>query len=204
MAAKEPFVLGTAITSAARRAVKTPASNVARKLLNKVTCHTDDQPVRAKPRPPPPLLQSSPPHPVAELPVHPPACTGDQSLDFSLLHTMKNVYGQIKVRKMIKLHKKNVIIFVKVMTSTPNSSFIPEEIHHGKTAYNTIGQRRSKRRSKRTPLPLLVSITFASNCLMISLFLGSSRFQRRNDGVLMIYYNCSCISSPCLFYFVSI
>jgi hypothetical protein len=67
--------------------------------LNKVTHHTEGQPVRAKPRSPPPLLQPSPPHPVAQLPVHPPACTGDQSLDFSLLHTMKNIHGQIKVRR---------------------------------------------------------------------------------------------------------
>ena len=101
MVNKEPFVLGTAITSTARRAVKTPATNVARKLLNKVTCHTERQPVRAKPRSPPPALsQSSPPHPVAKLPVHPPAGVGDQSLDFSFLHTMKNVYGQIRVRKV--------------------------------------------------------------------------------------------------------
>jgi hypothetical protein len=79
--------------------MKTPASTVARKLLNKLTSHTENQPVRAKPRPPPPaLLQSSPPpNLVAELPIHPPACSGDQSLDFSLIHTMKNVYGQIKV-----------------------------------------------------------------------------------------------------------
>jgi len=90
--------------------MKTPAANVARKLLNKVTSHTEGQPVRAKPLPPPPaaLLQSSPPlsHPVAILPIHPPACTGDQSLDFSLLHTMKNVYGQVKVRKTMKMIEK--------------------------------------------------------------------------------------------------
>jgi hypothetical protein len=87
----------------ARRAVKTPAATVARKLLNKVTSHTEGQPLRAKPRPPPPILQSSPPHPVVILPIHPPACTGDQSLDFSLLHTMKNVYGQMKVSKSINM-----------------------------------------------------------------------------------------------------
>jgi hypothetical protein len=89
--------------------MKTPAANVARKLLNKVTSHTEGQPVRAKPRPPPPaLLQSSPPppHQVAVLPIHPPACTGDQSLDFSLLHTMKNVYGQVKVRRTIEMIEK--------------------------------------------------------------------------------------------------
>ncbi len=154
---KEPFVLGTAITSTARRAAKTPAAIVARKLLNKVTSHTESQPIRAKPHPPP-LLQSSPPHPVAMLPIHPPACTGDQSLDFSLLHTMKNMYGQIKVRKAIAMTKEKSNILVKVMTSTPNSSFIPMENHNGKTAHNTIGQRKSKRRSKRTPLPLLVSL----------------------------------------------
>ncbi|CAF3117056.1 unnamed protein product [Rotaria sp. Silwood2] len=144
---KEPFILGTAITCTTRRAVKTPAAIIARKFLNKVTSHTVGRPVRAKPRPPPPpppssspprLLQSSPPPSLTtKLPIHPPACTGDQSLDFSLLHTIKNVYGQIKV-----------------MTSTPNSSFLNMENHHGKTAYNTIDQRKSKRLSKRTPLPL--------------------------------------------------
>jgi hypothetical protein len=34
---------------------------------------------------------------MVELPVHPPARTDDQALDFSLLHTMKNIHGQIKV-----------------------------------------------------------------------------------------------------------
>ncbi|CAF4969469.1 unnamed protein product [Rotaria sp. Silwood1] len=148
---KEPFLLGTAITCAARRAVKTPAAIIARKFLNKVTSHTVGQPARVKPRPPPPpppassplrLLQSSPPPPPSvspKLPIHPPACSGDQSLAFSLLHTLKDVYGQIKV-----------------MTSTPNSSLLNMENHHGKTAYNTIGQRKSKRRSKRTPLPLVM------------------------------------------------
>ncbi|CAF0804466.1 unnamed protein product [Rotaria sordida] len=144
---KEPFVLGTAVTCTARHAVKTPAAIIARKFLNKVTSHTVGQPARVKPRPPPPpssssprLLQSSPPPSVAtKLPIHPPACTDDQPLDFSLLHTIKNVYGEIKI-----------------MTSTPNSSFLNMENYHGKTAYNTIGQRKSKRQSKQTYLPLLV------------------------------------------------
>lgn len=70
---------------------------------------------------------------------------------------MKNVYGQIKVRKSIKISKNKSNFLVKVMTSTPNSSFVPMENHNGKTAHNTIGQRKSKRRSKRTPFPLLVS-----------------------------------------------
>ena len=77
--------------------MKTPGANVARKLLNKAPCHTERQPVRAKPHAPPVL---SPPHQIAELPVHPPVGAGDQSLDFSLLHTVKNVYGQIKVRRI--------------------------------------------------------------------------------------------------------
>ncbi|UJR07856.1 hypothetical protein I4U23_012139 [Adineta vaga] len=151
VAIKEPFVLGTAITSTARRAVKTPATNVARRLLHKVTSHTETPPIRAKPRPPPPpppLAGTSPPHSTVKLPVHVPACTDDQSLDFSLLHTMKNIYGQ-----------------TKVMTSTPNSSFLPMENHHGKTAHNPIGERRSKRRSKRTPLPLLTCARIISQTI---------------------------------------
>jgi hypothetical protein len=43
------------------------------------------------------LSHASPPRPAAPLPVHPPAQTDDQALDFSLLHTMKNIHGQIKV-----------------------------------------------------------------------------------------------------------
>ena len=116
--------------------------------MNKITSHTENQPLRAKPRPPPPLqplLQLSSPHPVSKLPVYPPASGNDHSLDFSLLHTIKNVYGQ-----------------TKVMTSTPNSSFLPMENYHDRTAHNTIGQRKSKRRSKRTPLPLLVSFHYFS------------------------------------------
>lgn len=138
--------------------MKTPASNFARRLLNKVTSHTDGQPVRAKPRAPPPaLLPSSPQQPIAELPVHPPSGAGDQSLDFSLLHTMKNVYGQVKVSRSIQIPRNPWNVLVQIMTSTPNSSFIPTENRNGKTSHNTIGQRKSKRRSKRTPLPLLVS-----------------------------------------------
>ena len=84
------------VQSAARSAVKTPATNNGRKLLNKVASKTECQPKRAKPRPPP-LSHLSPPRPVVELPIHPPARTDDQLLDFSLLHTMKNVHGQVKV-----------------------------------------------------------------------------------------------------------
>ncbi len=94
--------------------MKTPAGTVARKLLNKVTSHTEGQPIRAKPRAPPPaqpVPTLSPPHPVTKLPIHPPACTGDQSLDFSLLHTMKNVYGQTKVRKMNKVERDKIPYF---------------------------------------------------------------------------------------------
>ncbi len=88
----------TNVQSTARRAVKTPATNNnGRKLLNKVASKTECQPKRAKPRPPPPLTNASPPRPIVELPVHPPARTDDQALDFSLLHTMKNIHGQIKV-----------------------------------------------------------------------------------------------------------
>lgn len=93
---KEPFVLGTAITSTARRAVKTPANNVARKILSKAPSHTNAQPTRVKPCAPPP------PEKDAELPACSLISTGDQSLDFSLLHTMKNVYGQIKVIQSIE------------------------------------------------------------------------------------------------------
>jgi hypothetical protein len=64
--------------------------------LNKVSSKTECQPKRAKPRAPP-LSNASPPRPAVELPIHPAARTDDQPLDFSLLHTMKNVHGQIKV-----------------------------------------------------------------------------------------------------------
>ena len=87
--------------------------------------------------------------------------------------------------------KSNVLI--KVMTSTPNSSFIPMENHHGKTAHNAINQRKSKRRSQRTPLPLLVNFILYFIYKITSLFSGNSRYKRRNNGVLMIGYNCSCI-----------
>jgi hypothetical protein len=73
--------------------------------LNKVASKTECQPKRAKPRAPP-VLHASPPHPVAPLPVHPPARTDDQALDFSLLHTMKNIHGQIKVGKLYNIELK--------------------------------------------------------------------------------------------------
>ncbi|CAM4874743.1 unnamed protein product [Rotaria socialis] len=148
---KEPFVLGTAVTCSARRVAKTPTATLTRKLLNQVTSHTVSQPIRAKPRSPapapapapastPPHLLASSPRPLTstKLPIRPPVCSGDQSLDFSLLHTIQNVYGQIKV-----------------MTSTPNSSFINMENYHDKTSNNTIRQRKSKRKSKLTHLPLV-------------------------------------------------
>lgn len=87
----------TTAQSTARRAVKTPAPTTGRKLLNKIASKTECQPKRAKPRAPP-ANHASPARPVAALPVHPPAKTDDQALDFSLLHTMKNVHGQIKVK----------------------------------------------------------------------------------------------------------
>ncbi|CAF1330707.1 unnamed protein product [Adineta steineri] len=124
----------TNAASTVRRPVKTPSATTGRKLLNKVASKTECQPKRAKPRAPP-VLHSSPPHPTVALPVHPPARTDDQALDFSLLHTMKNIHGQIKV-----------------MTSTPNSSFDIVENRTGKTAHNVIG----KRKSKRTPVPLIM------------------------------------------------
>lgn len=65
-------------------------------MLNKVASKTECQPKRAKPRAPP-VTHASPARPAVALPVHPPAQTDDQPLDFSLLHTMKNVHGQIKV-----------------------------------------------------------------------------------------------------------
>ena len=58
----------------------------------------------------------------------------------------------------MNVHRSNLFL-LQVMTSTPNSSFIPMGNHNVKTAHNTIGQRKSKQRSKRTPLPLLVSLT---------------------------------------------
>ena len=54
------------------------------------------------------------------------------------------------------------------MTSTPNSSFDNIENRHGvngKTAHNAIGRRKSKRQSKRTPVPLKVSLFFNSSYL---------------------------------------
>ncbi|CAF5066790.1 unnamed protein product [Rotaria sp. Silwood1] len=140
IANKEP----TAVTTA-RRPVKTPSTTTGRKLLTKVASKTECQTKRAKPRPPP-LSHASPPRPATTLTVHPPARTDDQALDFSLLHTMKNIHGQIKV-----------------MTSTPNSSFDIIETRNGaycKTANNIIGKRKSKRQSKRTPVPLIVNIVF--------------------------------------------
>jgi hypothetical protein len=62
------------------------------------------------------------------------------------------------------------------MTSTPNSSFDIIEnrnIGNGKTAHNTISKRKSKRLSKRTPVPLIVSFFFLIS-LFINLFLGNS------------------------------
>ena len=78
------------------RAVKTPSTVTGRKPLSKATSKTECQPKRTKPRPPP-ISHTSPPRPIVTLPIHPPARTDDQPLDFSLLHTMKNVHGQIKV-----------------------------------------------------------------------------------------------------------
>jgi hypothetical protein len=49
------------------------------------------------------------------------------------------------------------------MTSTPNSSFDNIEnrtVGIGKTAHNVIGRRKSNRLSKRTPVPLIVSLFF--------------------------------------------
>ena len=104
-------MLGTAITSTARRAVKTPANNVARKLLSKAPIHTDAQLARIKPRAPPP--------PPPELPMQSSIITSDQSLDFSLLHTMKNVYGQIKV-----IRSKGSLVVFLVLVSYFHAQFI--------------------------------------------------------------------------------
>ena len=87
------------VASTGRHPVKTPSTTTGRKLLNKVASKTECQPKRAKPRAPP-VLHASPPHPIVALPIHPPARTDDQALDFSLLHTMKNIHGQIKVWKL--------------------------------------------------------------------------------------------------------
>lgn len=124
--------------SAMRQPMKTPGSAKGKKLLSKITSKTECQPKRAKPRAPP-VTNASPPRPAVPLPVHPPAQVQDQSLDFSLLHTMKNAHGQIKI-----------------MTSTPNSSFDVPQNGNGKTAHNTIGKRKSKRLSKRAQVPLIM------------------------------------------------
>ncbi len=49
-------------------------------------------------------------------------------------------------------------MFYQVMTSTPNSSFDIIENRNGKTAHNVIG----KRKSKQTPVPLIVSLRLIS------------------------------------------
>jgi hypothetical protein len=82
------------------------------------------------------------------------------------------------------------------MTSTPNSSFIPMENYNGKTAHNTIGRRKSKTQSKRTPLPLLVRFILSFKYTIKSLFLGDSRYRRRHVGVLVI-----CVNYFCIFFF---
>ena len=69
-----------------RRLPKTPAATPGRRLLPPVSSHVK-------------RAHLTPTHPVVALPVHPPARTADQTLDFSLIHTMKNVHGQMKVRK---------------------------------------------------------------------------------------------------------
>lgn len=93
MIKKEPFIVGTAI-----RTVKTPSATVARKLLNKVACQSVGQPIRVKVNPSHLLQSSSPPVSIAtEVPIYPPVSNNEQSLDFSLLNTIKNVCGQMKV-----------------------------------------------------------------------------------------------------------
>jgi hypothetical protein len=105
---KEAIVLGTAL---ARRIVKTPSTTAGRKQLNKGSSNTECQPKRAKPRPPP-ISHASPPHPAVTLPIHPPARTDDQALDFSLLHTMKNVHGQMKVSSKTSVNIYSYITLV--------------------------------------------------------------------------------------------
>ena len=84
-------------SASSNRLAKTPAVTPSRKLLSKVASRTEQQPKRAKPLPPPPSTTTT--NPPAPLPVHPPTRTDDQILDFSLLHTMKNAHGQIKVNE---------------------------------------------------------------------------------------------------------
>jgi hypothetical protein len=147
----------TPLTGLARRLAKTPSAATGRKFLDKISSHTEHQPKRAKPRPPPP--RSSPgSDPFATLPVHPPAKTDDQTLDFSLLHTMKNIHGHMKVGggDVDPLDGQHRWAFlVQVMTSTPNSTLLTTDERtaaSGKTAHNTIDRRRSKRRLSRTPV----------------------------------------------------
>lgn len=85
-------------SATSNRLAKTPAVTPSRKLLGKVASRTEQQPKRAKPLPPPPSTTTTAVATAVEpLPVHPPARTDDQILDFSLLHTIKNAHGQIKV-----------------------------------------------------------------------------------------------------------
>ncbi len=67
------------------------------------------------------------------------------------------------MKKEVLTIRYMIFLFLQVMTSTPNSSFDIIEnrnIGNGKTAHNTISKRKSKRLSKRTPVPLIVSFLF--------------------------------------------
>lgn len=142
-------------STTSNRLAKTPAVTPSRKLLTKVASRTEQQPKRAKPLPPPP--SSTPANPSVPLPVHPPARADDQVLDFSLLHTIKNAHGQIKVSEKRGRGINDAICYAQVMTSTPNSSLITaDQQDHLKTAFNPIERRRLRRRSHRSPNPMIV------------------------------------------------
>lgn len=69
------------------------------------------------------------------------------------------------------------------MTSTPNSSFDIIETRSGKTAHNTIG----KRKSKRTPVPAIVSLfRYFFLLILINSILDDSTSDRRNCNVFII------------------
>jgi len=67
------------------------------------------------------------------------------------------------------------------MTSTPNSSFDLPQNHHGKTAHNAIGQRKSKRLSKRAQVPIIVRIRFLIFVNLSSVFLSDDSSSNRGN-----------------------
>ena len=75
------------------------------------------------------------------------------------------------------------------MTSTPNSSF-----DNIKTTHNAIGKRKSKRLSKRTPVPLIVRLFLSKSIpfLIQNSFLDDSTSYRRDSNVYSIIETLIC------------